>query len=110
MVWKRLLRYGILGMLTGIALNYIVAMIASYMLRLGYYMGYPAALPESVGGEFNATLLVMAACGCLGLGIGLMLGLIKSRTLKPLIRILASVLVIAAAVTPLLLLVQLLMQ
>lgn len=83
MLWKRLLHNGIFGMLTGIALSNIIALIVSYALHLGYFMPYPAALPEVVGGELNATMLVMAFCGLLGAGIGLALGFISRQQSHP---------------------------
>ena len=58
-MWKRPIRYALNGVLIGIAFNYIIAVILSYTLRLGYLMPYPALLPENVGGEMNAVLVTM---------------------------------------------------
>ena len=58
-MWKKPIRYALNGILIGIAFNYIVAVILSYTLHLGYLMPYPALLPENVGGEMNAVLVTM---------------------------------------------------
>jgi len=100
---KRILKDSLIGMLCGIAGNYMIALIASYVLKLGYFMPYPAAMPESVGGELNAVLFTMLSCAALGIGIGLAYGFASTRTMKPLKRILCAVLSIAIAVIPALL-------
>lgn len=101
---KRLLKDSLIGALCGIAGNYIVALISSYILKLGYFMPYPAAMPESVGGELNAVLLTMLLCTALGAGIGLAIGFIRTRTLIPLKRNTAAVLSLAISLLPTLLL------
>lgn len=39
------------GALYGVALGYLGGLGACAWLRLGYFMPYPASLPERVGGE-----------------------------------------------------------
>lgn len=104
-MWKRLLRYGIVGFLAGVALNNILAIILSYALHLGYLMPYPAMLPENVGGEMNAGLIVMLVCGWLGGGIGLAFGFIQSHDMKPIPRRVFAVLSLCVSVLPTLMLV-----
>lgn len=69
-MWKKGLRSAGIGFLVGIALNEIIAVVASYWLRLEYYMPCLASLPEQVGGEMNAVVLQMLVFGCIGMGIG----------------------------------------
>ena len=45
------LKHCLIGMTAGIAANELVGILISYALRLGYFMPYPASLPERVGGE-----------------------------------------------------------
>ncbi len=58
------------GALTGIAVEYVAAIVVSLRLRLGYFLPYIASLPEQVGGEMNAVLLQTAVCALLGAGAG----------------------------------------
>jgi hypothetical protein len=58
------------GALTGIAVEYIAAIVVSLRLQLGYFLPYIASLPEQVGGEMNAVLLQTAVCALLGAGAG----------------------------------------
>ena len=101
---KMLIRYGGIGFLAGIAANYLLAMLLSYGLRLGYLMLYPASLPESVGGELNAALAVMLACGWLGGGIGIMIGLIRAQAQKKPVRTALTAIAFCVSVGPLFLL------
>lgn len=101
---KKLFKDSLIGALCGIAGNFLVAIIASYALRLGYFMSYPAALPESVGGELNAVLLTMLLCAALGASTGFAIGVARTRALKPLKRSIGVTLSIAVSVLPALLL------
>lgn len=65
------LRRGLIGFTAGIAVDYIAAIIASYILKLGYFMPCPASLPEQVGGEMNAVLLQAMVCGLAGAAMGI---------------------------------------
>jgi len=103
-VKKMLLRYGSIGFLAGIAANYLLAMLLSYGLRLGYLMLYPASLPESVGGELNAALAMMLACGWLGGGIGIAIGLIRAQAQKMPVRTALTAIAFCISVGPLCLL------
>ncbi len=49
-----------------VAAQYIAAIALSYALRLGYFMPYPAALSEVLGGELNAVLLTAITSAALG--------------------------------------------
>lgn len=67
---KQLWNAILVGALSGIALMHIAALIISYRLRLGYFLPYPASLPEQVGGEMNAVLLQTLVCALLGAAAG----------------------------------------
>lgn len=67
---KAVIKATINGALIGVAMDFIVSIIISLQLRLGYLMPYPALLPEQVGGEMNAVILQAAVCVLLGGGIG----------------------------------------
>lgn len=110
MHWKRLLRNAMVGMLTGIALSQIIAIIAAYALRLGYFMPYPAALPEIAGGELNAVALIMAVSGLLGMGISLALGFVQYQDIKPHNRRIAILLSLTATILPFLILLIIIMS
>jgi len=70
MMHKHVIHRGLQGLLFGIAVQYIAAIIFSLYLRLGYLLLYPATFAERFGGEMNAVLLVTAVCGLIGMGIG----------------------------------------
>ena len=99
-MWKKFARTAVNGMFTGIALNYILAMILSYQLKLGYLMLYPASLPEYVGGEMAANLCMLLACGALGAGVGLSIALMRTRALKPRRRHAAATVSVLLSVLP----------
>lgn len=54
------------GALYGIALGYLGGLGACAWLRLGYFMPYPASLPERVGGELQAAAVFALVCGAAG--------------------------------------------
>ena len=60
----------LVGAISGVAANYLIAIAVSYVLRLGYFMPTLASLPERVGGEMNAVLLQLALCALAGAGVG----------------------------------------
>ncbi len=66
---KQLIKTSLIGATAGIALSYIAAIVLSLWLQLGYFLAFPATLPELVGGEMNAVLLQTAVCALLGAGI-----------------------------------------
>ena len=99
-MWKKPIRYALNGILIGIAFNYIVAVILSYTLHLGYLMPYPALLPENVGGEMNAMLVTMLVCGWFGGGIGLALHFIQSNGMKVFYRSAFSILSFCVSLSP----------
>lgn len=67
---KHIIRRGLMGFLLAIAIQYILAIGVSLMLRLGYLLPYPASFAERFGGEMNAVLMVTIASGCIGLLVG----------------------------------------
>lgn len=71
MVAKRMIHRGLLGMLIGIAVQYILAIGVSLYLRLGYLLPYPASFPERFGGEMNTVLIVTAASALIGMIVGM---------------------------------------
>ena len=54
------------GALYGIALGYLGGLGLCAWLRLGYFMPYPASLPERVGGELQAAAVFALLCGAAG--------------------------------------------
>ncbi len=66
---KTIVKSTFIGAAVGIALGYIAAIAMSYLLHLGYFLAYIAALPERVGGEMNAVLFQTLICALLGAGI-----------------------------------------
>ena len=97
---KKILKTGLIGMVTGIAGNYLLAILLSFALKLGYLMPYPAWLPESVGGEMNAVLLTALVCAVAGAGAGLALGFARARALKPAGRRVGAVVSAAVSALP----------
>ena len=74
---RKLVHNAFLGAVFGMAANYGVAVVASYALGLGYLMPYPAILPERVGGEMNAVLLMLVLCAAIGMAVGIAVGLLR---------------------------------
>lgn len=72
MMWRQLLKSCCTGLAAGVAINELIALAASYVLRLGYYMPCLASLPEQVGGELNAVTLQMILCGLVGMTVGIL--------------------------------------
>ena len=103
-MFKKLLFHEVVGLLAGVALNMIIAIALSYALRLGYFMPYPAMLPERVGGEMNAVLITALLCGWAGGGVGLAFGLSQSQGIKPSARKVYATLTLCVAVLPALIL------
>ena len=68
-----------LGFLVGIAVQYILAIVISLALRLGYLLPYPASFPERFGGEMNTVVIVTIICGGLGAAVGGITAWIKAR-------------------------------
>jgi hypothetical protein len=81
-MFRRALGRGLIGFSAGITVDYIAAIIASYVLKLGYFMPYLASLPEQVGGEMNAIVLQAAVCGLSGLVIGIATAFVKKDRKK----------------------------
>ena len=71
MTVRRVIRRGFLGMLIGIAMQYLLAIGVSLYLRLGYLLPYPASLPERFGGEMNTVLIVTAVSALIGMTAGI---------------------------------------
>ena len=70
---------GINGALWGVAIQYIVAIVVSLWLQLGYFLPYIASLPEKVGGEMNAVLWQTAVCALLGAGVSVIWRLLRHK-------------------------------
>ena len=81
-MFRRILRRGMIGFTAGIAVDYIAAMIVSFVLKLGYFMPCLASLPEKVGGEMNAVLLQAMICGFAGAAIGTVPMFFKTNKMK----------------------------
>ncbi len=79
---KRLFRRGLLGFLIGIAVQYILAIVISLYLRLGYLLPYPASFPERFGGEMNTVMTVTVICGGMGAVVGVISTWIRARSKK----------------------------
>ncbi|MDD3882603.1 MAG: hypothetical protein PHI27_10150 [Eubacteriales bacterium] len=65
------MKNGSIGLCVGITLNEIIAVIASCRLNFGYYMPCLSTLPEQVGDEMNAMILLMVICGIIGMSTGI---------------------------------------
>ena len=79
---KRHLKIALDGAAKGVAVQYLATLAASICLHLGYFMPYPAFLPEAVGGELQAVIWMAALSALLGEGValgfrGVALGVIK---------------------------------
>ena len=57
---KRYLKIALDGAAKGVAVQYLATLAASICLHLGYFMPYPAFLPEAVGGELQAVIWMAA--------------------------------------------------
>ena len=68
---KRFILPALRGALIGVAAQYLVSIVISVKLRLGYLMAYIATLAEAVHGEMNAVILEAALSALLGMGVGL---------------------------------------
>lgn len=75
---KRKLLFYLDGAAVGIALEWVIALLISMLLNLGYVMFSPAWLPECVGGEINAVLLQTALFALIGILIKQMLNSARS--------------------------------
>lgn len=94
------LRRGLIGFAVGIAVDYVAAMITSFVLKLGYFMPCLASLPEQVGGEMNAVLLQAMTCGLAGTAVGIATAVLKMGKRKPAKRLVALVFMVIALVFP----------
>lgn len=65
---KRHLKIALDGAEKGVAVQYLATLPASICLHLGYFMPYPAFLPEAVGGELQAVIWMAALSALLGAG------------------------------------------
>lgn len=92
---KQLVKAGLTGALAGIALMHITALAVSYRLNLGYFLPYPASLPEQAGGEINAILLQTLVCALLGAGVGVALPFLRQKPWRPVKRALAAAAAVA---------------
>ena len=97
---KRILKAAALGAVIGLAANQLVSYLTSAALQLGYFMAYPANLPERVGGEMNAVLCQMAFFALLGMGVGLCVSLARRSSARGGRRLLLLVPISAASVMP----------
>ena len=64
MLKKMVARAGF-GLVAGVALEHVIALVTSVALNLGYYSPCLVSLPERVGGEINAVLWQMGASALL---------------------------------------------
>ncbi len=80
---KRHLKIALDGAAKGVAVQYLAALAASVCLHLGYFMPYPAFLPEAVGGELRAVVCMAALSGLLGAGAALTFGGAPHKGGKP---------------------------
>ena len=56
---------GLIGLIAGVALEHIIAIVTSIALNFGYYSPCLVSLPERVGGEVNAVILQTVLCALL---------------------------------------------
>lgn len=66
---KRHLKIALDGAAKGVAVQYLATLATSICLHLGYFMPYPAFLPEAVGGELQAVIWMAALSALLGAGV-----------------------------------------
>ena len=62
---KRHLKIALDGAAKGVPVQYLATLAASICLHLGYFMPYPAFLPEAVDGELQADAALVPAVGAL---------------------------------------------
>lgn len=67
---KRHLKIALDGAAKGVV-QYLATLAASICLHLGYFMPYPAFLPEAVDGELQAVIWMAALSALLGAGVAL---------------------------------------
>ena len=67
---KQMAKRATIGLVSGIALEHIVALVTSIALHLGYYAPCLVALPERVGGEIPAVLWQTGLSALLGAVVG----------------------------------------
>ena len=63
---KSMVTTALRGIAAGMALNSLICLISSYVLRLGYYAPCFVSLAEICGGELNAALVQTCAFGLAG--------------------------------------------
>ena len=67
---RKMARRGLIGLVAGVALEHVIALMTSIILNMGYYSPCLVSLPERVGGEINAVLwktgLSALLCGVIG--------------------------------------------
>ncbi len=68
---KKSITRALTGFAAGIALNSVLCIICSYVLRLGYYAPCFAGLTEACGGELNGALMQTCVFGLIGSAVGL---------------------------------------
>lgn len=59
---RKMPRRGGIGLIAGVALEHVIALLTSIILRMGYYSPCLVSLPERVGGEINAVIWQTALC------------------------------------------------
>ncbi|MDD3334974.1 MAG: hypothetical protein PHI98_05585 [Eubacteriales bacterium] len=97
---KHLLKTVGIGAAIGLAANQIISYIVSSALHLGYYMAYPAALPEYVGGEMNAVALQMIGFALLGAGIAAAFCIGRHRLWRMRTRVIGVAASVAVSILP----------
>lgn len=84
---KRHLKIALDGAAKGVAVQYLATLAASICLHLGYFMPYPAFLPETVDGELQAVIWMAALSALLGAGVALAFRGVAHAGRKPVPRI-----------------------
>ena len=92
-----------IGASMGLAANQIVSYAVSAVLRLGYYMPYPATLPERLGGEMKAVAAQMIASALLGAGFAAAWHIGHHPRWKVRTRVIGAAASVMASVSPILL-------
>lgn len=98
---RKLLGRGFIGFLCGVAIDYIVAIIVSCQLELGYFMACLTTLPEMLGGEMNAVILQTFACGLAGFGVALAHALAGAERWRLRTRAISATVTITISLAPL---------
>ena len=86
---KRFFARAAIGLVAGVALEHVLALIISVALNLGYYAPCVVTLPERVGGEINAVLWQMGASAALCCAVGACSTFLSARNWKLRARLLA---------------------